>query len=516
METNTLQSLLSDVIDFLRSADSLLNSHMVSFISENVWENRIPGEIAEEINRMTYDDTLNVLYAIGGLKDEASLIDYVLSPPVDCRALVQFLVQCRKYSLEVLSSTRETRRYFKCKTKEGDEGSLVLKCVKPNISPQYLTPAKKRHEVSLMSVFIAGFFQKYLDKYEISGAVVDIGGGKGYLGSSLALHHGIKVLGVDVASNVSSAAKTRNEKICRKLSEKCTLYQQKTAYVSPKTDLGGLVKELEGDWGKVDCVALVGLHTCGNLGPSCVELFASKASSGIPISMLCNVGCCYNLLEEKFDPEGYSNRAKPCLPPSLNGKLVEVPLDSNPGFPMSTFLCNKNFWLGRNARNLASQSLDRVMFEKKISVDALFQRALLQNVLMELANDASEPERGVLLLKLEKMLIDGKGIGRLAKGNCVLGVYEYFTRAFGKLGLKFTLSESDVDEMCLKFKHFKSKITMFYIMRMFLAPVVETVILLDRLLYILEEGINEAYLVKLFDPVVSPRCFALCARINID
>ena len=41
---------------------------------------------------------------------------------------------------------------------------------------------------------------------------------------------------------------------------------------------------------------LTGLHTCGNLGASMVRLFASSADVG----MLCNVACCYHLLEEEF------------------------------------------------------------------------------------------------------------------------------------------------------------------------------------------------------------------------
>jgi hypothetical protein len=52
----------------------------------------------------------------------------------------------------------------------------------------------------------------------------------------------------------------------------------------------------------------------------------------------------------------------------------------------------------------------------------------------------------------------------------------------------------------------------FYQLRALLAPVVESVILLDRLLFMLEHpDTRSASLVKLFDPVTSPRCYALVA-----
>lgn len=55
------------------------------------------------------------------------------------------------------------------------------------------------------------------------------------------------------------------------------------------------------------------------------------------------------------------------------------------------------------------------------------------------------------------------------------------------------------------------KIVLFYLLRLCLAQVVESVILLDRLLFLYENGFELAYLVKLFDPVLSPRCHGLVA-----
>ena len=41
---------------------------------------------------------------------------------------------------------------------------------------------------------------------------------------------------------------------------------------------------------------LSGLHTCGNLASSSLEIFVANSN----IQALCNVGCCYHMLDEKF------------------------------------------------------------------------------------------------------------------------------------------------------------------------------------------------------------------------
>ena len=50
----------------------------------------------------------------------------------------------------------------------------------------------------------------------------------------------------------------------------------------------------------------------------------------------------------------------------------------------------------------------------------------------------------------------------------------------------------------------------FYSMRLLLAPVIETAILLDRMLFVYEQGYTPA-LVPIFDPELSPRNHVLVA-----
>jgi len=67
----------------------------------------------------------------------------------------------------------------------------------------------------------------------------------------------------------------------------------------------------------------------------------------------------------------------------------------------------------------------------------------------------------------------------------------------------------------------KSKFDVFIQLKQILSPIVEYVILLDRLVFLYEqEEKNNAsfkmsnYLVKLFDPAVSPRCHALISFVK--
>jgi hypothetical protein len=62
---------------------------------------------------------------------------------------------------------------------------------------------------------------------------------------------------------------------------------------------------------------LVGLHSCGNLSNSIVNLYLSNNNNTTTANnndkllkcsnkLLCNVSCCYNLLAEKYEPKEIS------------------------------------------------------------------------------------------------------------------------------------------------------------------------------------------------------------------
>ena len=113
---------------------------------------------------------------------------------------------------------------------------------------------------------------------------------------------------------------------------------------------------------------------------------------------------------------------------------------------------------------------------------------------------------------------------------------EYFKLGREKLNLQFEMSDEELLETYERYsKAFESKLNAFYQFRSLFAPIIEGLILLDRLAFLMEqvsidrwlffqcaftkyvsiillqESVGESHLVPLFDPVISPRCFALIA-----
>ena len=84
----------------------------------------------------------------------------------------------------------------------------------------------------------------------------------------------------------------------------------------------------------------------GSLGPG---LRALRIFLANPMAkFICNVGCCYHHLNEEF----YRN-------PYMTEEEVEE-RQSNPSFPMSNYLRDQKFQLGKNALMVAAQPLDRL------------------------------------------------------------------------------------------------------------------------------------------------------------
>jgi hypothetical protein len=65
--------------------------------------------------------------------------------------------------------------------------------------------------------------------------------------------------------------------------------------------------------------------------------------------------------------------------------------------------------------------------------------------------------------------------------------HRYITLAFRKLELEVPLEDLECEEMQMNLLQWK-RVVIFYTLRLLLAPLVETVLLLDRLLYLKELG----------------------------
>lgn len=142
------------------------------------------------------------------------------------------------------------------------------------------------------------------------------------------------------------------EKYSRKSNVVGNTYKQITEYVTQHTNIVPLIQN-EFKVNKRKEFALVGLHTCGSLSTTCLKLFTESKNC---LKLLINVGCCYHLIEEEFTVNPFWDD-------------VENALNSNQsyGFPVSKFLKDQKFKLGRDARMCASQSPEKVFNSKDVS-----------------------------------------------------------------------------------------------------------------------------------------------------
>lgn len=112
----------------------------------------------------------------------------------------------------------------------------------------------------------------------------------------------------------------------KRTNTKETNYKMSTHFIRADTDFVTLIAEHFPD-DTFDGICLSGLHTCGNLAPSCLRIFRENAQ----IHCLCNIGCCYHLLAEQFNQlECFANR-----------KIFDADVDNGKGFPMCEYLRNQ-------------------------------------------------------------------------------------------------------------------------------------------------------------------------------
>ncbi|XP_065743855.1 probable methyltransferase-like protein 25 [Phocoena phocoena] len=263
---------------------------------------------------------------------------------------------------------------------------------------------------------------------------------------------------------MSEANKERRKMTSK--SNESNIYSPLTSFITADSELHDIIKDVE------DCL-MVGLHTCGDLAPNTLRIFTSKSE----IKGVCSVGCCYHLLSEEFE-----NPHKECTQEKW-------------GFPMCHYLKEERWCCGRNARMSACLALERVAVGQGLPTESLFYRAVLQDIIKDCYG----------ITKCDRH------VGKIySKSSSFL---DYVRKSLKKLGLdESKLPERIIMDYYEKYKPRMNELEAFNMLKVVLAPCIETLILLDRLCYLKEQDdIAWSALVKLFDPVKSPRCYAIIA-----
>lgn len=360
--------------------------------------------------------------------------------------------------------------------------------------------------------------------------MIDAGDGKGYLSTTIAIEHNTKVLGIDCNPTNTLGALVRTDKLGRfydgvkanklkkqqqsKASDIEEANKQRTAsllkenyrnatrFITPQTNFAEIFCEhfdLNAD--DMPELCLSGLHTCGDLASTCLQIFTENQR----ISAVCNIGCCYNKLSEKFNQYEYNHdryeREKKM--PFESFKEIETNCDEVPsyGFPMSRYLIENQTSIGHTARMLACNSVHRMIDKKEQPSRHLFYRALLE----------------ILIQRKSPEHLNHVQVGRMKP----CASFAEYVRRTNKRNpwLKFDidhLSDEELLELHNEHRMHELFLDIYHLMRVSLATTIETIILLDRLLYLKENEQNGgvSYLVRFFQPVISPRCYGLVAIKN--
>ncbi|KAM5174063.1 putative methyltransferase-like protein 25 isoform 2-T2 [Callospermophilus lateralis] len=245
---------------------------------------------------------------------------------------------------------------------------------------------------------------------------------------------------------ISEANKERR-KLASKSNES-NIYSPLTSFITADSELHDIIKDLE------ECL-MVGLHTCGDLASNTLRIFASNSE----IKGVCSVGCCYHLLSEEFE-----NEHKECTQEKW-------------GFPMCHYLKEERWCCGRNARMSACLALERVALGQGLPTESLFYRAVLQDIIKDCYGITKcEQHIGKIYSKCSSFL-------------------DYVRKSLKKLGLdESKLPEKIIMDYFEKYKPRMDELEAFNMLKVFLAPCIETLILLDRLCYLKEQILHGLHL----------------------
>ncbi|KAL9913663.1 putative methyltransferase-like protein 25 [Glossina fuscipes fuscipes] len=482
MTVANLRKRLDAVLTFLEPYWEWVNCHMVNFLTDNTWETFVPAALQKEV--VDASQLAACIETIFWSKDvQKSSLEYP-----ECYKFVKLTQQHSLHSFDdILLTLDKFREINNIETYN-------------HLNVKEFMSFKKKHEVEMTVNLLYGLL-KSEPKDDVF--IIDAGDGKGYLSSRLALEYGYKVLGIDSNQSNTESALERNRKLQKawlslkaraeiegleptskkeKLkrtkgiapSKTASNYKTTSRFITNDLVFSHLLKEHFPD---ANCasssICLTGLHTCGNLASTCLRVYHSQPEC----KFLCNIGCCYHLIKEM-----YSNRES-----FANMEIMNQ--QTEPGFPMSQYLQEKQIQLGRNARMLAAQSLERVLAAKQMPSPSLFYRALLEAAIREADLHFKENIQ----------------IGKIKNYH---NFEEYATECLKKYPF-LPIKIERVKYIQQKYQHSCRHLELFYMLRLCFSPVLETVILLDRLLYLYELNYTQSYLIPLFDPIISPRHYAI-------
>lgn len=473
-------------VNFISTYGALGDIAPAAFLTDDHWSTLISPAARAELDALTLDE----LKALLRLPAASFATERPARPSAACtsaqgvilsdlRAFLGEAAQCRLEGLAVLLDQLCATSASVCC--DDEEWNSTLR------RHRALLGHKKAHEVSR----VARLVQWLAGSAEGPLRVVDVGSGKGYLGTFLSVGLGIPTVSVEGSTLITEGAAKRHANVSRLFRRAAgghaAQHELRTAWLTeaaeadePRADENepeqGAAAALQplrldgvGDAASVPTrTVLTGLHACGELSSTAVGAFIRQKEE---LWGLVCVGCCFHLMADGT-------------------------------FPTSRHVRQRGLALSRHARMLASKAVER----------ELSQTA------------ASTPDRTLWRPMLNLLLRDSFGVDvRARKNELVVGKVAhksgswaaYARAALAQLG--FDPERVSTAELCALEERCTAEhlahVQKLDVLRLALAPAVESVIALDRLLRVLEsDECSAAWIVRMFEPSESPRCLGIVCR----
>ena len=369
-----------------------------------------------------------------------------------------------------------------------------------NISKDKIFKNKKDHEIKKLSDFINKSITNDIE------VLFEFGCGKSYLTDALLStdNKNLIYIGVDMNKKVIDKAKKTFEKY-----KNVHLINSYIDFEKFNEFYEENLKSILSSNNKLNKnIFLFGLHNCGNLTSNTLKIFLQNNY----FKSIAIIGCCLNLLNEYINPETKSSKEFTDFYNSIgydkNNKFLDRSFiydinDNNIGYPLSDYIKKnyKNIFFGKDIRNAAMlNNIENAPYDS-ISTHKNFFRALLQKFLEENLNEYANiyglgknkyNDKYTFTEYVKDFLIQ---IKNREKDEKILEKIEKLINDVDIVGNKFY-----EENKFLLSKHYALNL-----IRIKFAKIVEYIVALDRVIFLLEKGINNVKLIRIFNNHISPR-----------
>ncbi|OAD52468.1 Protein RRNAD1 [Eufriesea mexicana] len=333
---------------------------------------------------------------------------------------------------------------------------------------------KKRYEIREIAQVCVGCAYKASCK-----CIVDIGSGMGHLARTLAFQYGLNVTCIEQDRILLQQARKWDQELLMSIKKHIPNYYQKCPqYFTAKLESSSLVesklarqlKELfqnEFDLSEKETeFGLIGLHPCGDLASILLKLYSSRN-------------------EAKFI----------CI------RIFRSEISGLKGYPLSKYL------LSRKNHSLTYTSLEVACHAIEKYCDKL-KNGNYEDLIVHTYRAALET---ILVKKSEKLRHCQFRNVKVSKG---MSFKQYCDTATTHFEAYMQPQDSDINNLeIIDFLNRWQQVIVFGSLRMMLAPLVETIVLYDRFLFLSEKNLIPT-LKPVFDSRLSPRNLVLMSRKN--